>query len=60
MHQRENIIERLCIVEEHIGVHAIYAGGIGARALALVLVDIDPALVIGLFHNGEVLFAEGF
>ena len=41
--EREGGIERVVVVHEHVRVHAVHRRRVGARALAVVLVDVHPA-----------------
>ena len=45
MRERERVVERIGVIQKHIGMHAEHAGRERAGGLALVLVNIDPALV---------------
>ena len=57
VHEREHIVERALEVEQHIGMHA-RACRIRARALALVLVNVDPAVFKALADEREIILAE--
>ena len=41
--RREDVVERVGVVEEHVRVRAVHRCRVGARALAFVFVDVDPA-----------------
>ena len=41
MRQREHRVERVVVVEQHVGLHAVNRGRVRAAALARVLVDVD-------------------
>ena len=47
MCQRESVVQGIGVVEQDKGVYAIDTGGICARGLALVFVDVDPVFVEG-------------
>ena len=42
--QRKGVVQRVGVVEQDVGMHAVHAAGVCARGLALVLVYVDPAL----------------
>ena len=42
--QREDAVERVVPVEQHVRMHAVHRRRVGAAVLARVLVDVDPAL----------------
>ena len=54
MGQGEGAVEGILVVEEDIGVDGA-ADGVGAGALALVLINIHPAVLKALFQDGAVL-----
>ncbi len=56
--QREHVVERVGPVQEHVGMHAVDGGRVGAAALAVVFVDVDPALVEAAPHARLVVGAE--
>ena len=55
--QGEGAVEVVLVVEQHEGVDR-GADGVGAGALALVLIDVHPAVGEGLGQNGAVLLAQ--
>ena len=63
MGQGKHGVEIVLVVEQHVGMRAGGAGGIGSGALARVFVHIDPAVVKTLAQQVRVVFAqhgEGF
>ena len=56
--EREHRVERVVVVHQHVRVGAVDRRRVGAAALALVLVDVDPALGEGAPHARLVLGAE--
>ena len=59
MDQGKHIAQRPLEVQQNEGMHGIAAGGIGAAALAGVLIDIDPALFQPLTDDIAVVLAHG-
>ena len=57
MHEREHIVQRALEVEQYIRVHA-RACRVRARALALVLVHVDPAVGKAFAEQVQVILAE--
>ena len=58
VHEGEGVVERVRVVEQHEGMRAERAGGIGARALALVFIDVDPTVPEALLEDLQIPFAE--
>ena len=56
--QREDAVERVVPVEQHVRVHAVDRRRVGAAVLARVLVDVDPALGEGAPDARLVVGAE--
>ena len=56
--QREHVVERVGVVQEHVRVRAVHRRRVRARPLALVLVDVDPAARKTLPHARLILGAE--
>ena len=54
----EHGIEVFLVVEQHVGVRAVGAPRIRARGLALVFVNVDPALLARLAQYGLIVLAE--
>ena len=54
----EDIVQGAVVVEQHVGMHAVHAGGVGAGALALILRHVDPSLRVGLLHDVHILLAH--
>ena len=54
----EHRIQGILLIEQHVGVR-IAAGGVRAAALALVLVNVDPAVLEALLEDGDVILAKG-
>ena len=57
MHEREHVVERALEVEQYIRMHA-RACRVGARALALVLVHVDPAVGKAFAEQIQVVLTE--
>ncbi len=53
--QREDGIQRVVVVQQHVRVHTVHRCGIGAAPLARVLVDVDPLAGQTLAHLPLVL-----
>ena len=56
--QREDGVEGVVVIEEHVRVGAVHRRRVGAAPLALVLVDVNPPARKGLPHALLVLGAE--
>ena len=56
--QGEHAVEGVLVVEQDVGVRFPGAGGIGAAALALVLVHVDPAVLEALPEQRGVILAQ--
>ena len=59
VHQGEDVLQGAHEVEEDEGREAAATGGVGTARLARSLVHVDPALVYGTPHHGEVVLAQG-
>ena len=55
----EGIIQRIGVVQQHIGMHAIYPTGEGAAPLALIFVHIHPVFCKGPVQQLLVLLSQG-
>ena len=52
------VVERVGVVQKHVGVYAEHAAGERAAALALVLVDVHPVLAVRLVEQLLIALAE--
>ena len=57
MGQRKLAVQRAGIVQQHIRMHG-RTGGIGAAALALILVDVNPTVIKALFQDGAIILSQ--
>ena len=58
VHDRENIFERVRIVEQDIRLTVVGTEAVSAAGLALVFVDVDPAVLGAAVYLREIFFAE--
>ena len=59
MRQREHIVQRVIIIQQHVRVRAIRTRGISTAALALILIHVDPAIRKSLAKHCQIVLAKG-